>query len=175
MLIKTSDDKTQALETLEKLLERKDLTASQHKAIKKELWAMRAGIKGENEAAYELDFNFENSKNSILLHDLRLEVNGRVAQIDHLLITRALVGFVFETKNFGSGIKIEENGEFLRWNAYQKCYEGMPSPIAQNQNHALVLGRVFQKRRDAYTLRDEVKTITDTVCFSLKQCTYSTP
>jgi hypothetical protein len=61
---------------------------------------MPAGIKGENKAVYELNFNFENSKNSILLHDIRLEVNGRVAQIDHRLITRALVRFIFETKHF---------------------------------------------------------------------------
>ena len=145
MLIKESDSKQNSLDTLENLLERPDLSSQQKKAITKELYIMRAGIKGEQEAAYEINFHFKNSKNYILLHDLRLEVNDRIAQIDHLLIDRTLTAYVFETKHFGSGIKINENGEFLYWNAYQKNYEGMPSPIAQNQRHQTVLNDFFKQ------------------------------
>lgn len=64
---------------------------------------MRADIKGENEAAYEIDFHFKNHKNYIVLHDLRLEVNGRAAQIDHILLDRTLVAYVLETKHFNGG------------------------------------------------------------------------
>jgi len=144
MLVKLADDKIPALEELQSLLERPDLTAQQRKAITKELYMMRSGIKGEKEAAYELDFHFKNSKNYALLHDIRLEVKGRVAQIDHLLIDRTLCVYVFETKNFSSGIKINEEGEFLSWNYYKKTFEGTPSPIAQNQRHVSVLSDFFK-------------------------------
>ena len=144
MLVKEADDKQPAIDELQKLLERKDLSAYQRKAITKEINMMRSGIKGEKEAAYELDFKYKNAKNFILLHDLRFEVNGRVAQIDHLLIDRLLNVYIFETKNFSSGIKINENGEFLSWNNYQKTYEGIPSPLAQNERHLLVLNDFFK-------------------------------
>jgi len=144
MLVKEADDKQPAIDELQKLLERTDLSASQRKAITKEINMMRSGIKGEKEAAYELDFRYKNSKNYILLHDLRFEVSGRVAQIDHLLIDRCLNVYIFETKNFSSGIKINENGEFLSWNSYQKTYEGIPSPLAQNERHLLVLNEFFK-------------------------------
>jgi len=146
MLIKEADDKQPAIDELQKLLERTDLRASQRKAITKEIHIMRAGIKGEKEAAYELEFTYKNLKNSILLHDLRLEVNGRTAQIDHLVIDRALFVYAFETKSFSSGVKINENGEFASWNSYRKCYEGIPSPIAQNQRHIEVLNDFFKTK-----------------------------
>lgn len=144
MLIKSADDKTPALETLQNLLSRPDLTTKQKSAISKELNIMRAGIKGEKEAAYEIDFHYGRSKNSILLHDIRLEVDGRVAQIDHMLVNRVLEVFILETKHFSSGIKINDDGEFLRWNHYKKTFEGMPSPIAQNQRHISVLKDFFK-------------------------------
>lgn len=46
--------------------------------------------------------------------------------------------FVLETKHFRDGLKITEEGEFLRFNGYTKRYEGMPSPIAQNERPSLV-------------------------------------
>jgi len=145
MLLKAADDKSPAIETLQQFLDSSNLSATQRKAIIKELAIMRAGIKGEKEAAYELDFHFKDSKNSILLHDLRFEINGRVAQIDHLLINRILEVYVLETKHFNSGVKINELGEFVSWNSYKKCYEGIPSPIEQNERHIDVLREVIKK------------------------------
>lgn len=145
MRLKAADDKSSAIETLQQFLDSSNLTTAQRKAITKELAILRAGIKGEKEAAYELDFHFKDSKNSILLHDLRFEVNGRVAQIDHLLINRILEIYALETKHFTSGVKINELGEFLSWNNYKKCYEGIPSPIEQNERHIDVLREVFKK------------------------------
>ena len=45
-----------------------------------------------------------------VIHDLRIECEGRVAQIDHLLIGRFLDIWVCETKNFSEGIAINEQG-----------------------------------------------------------------
>ena len=74
-----------------------------------------------------------------MIHDLRLEHGGRVAQIDHLLLNRFSEIYVLETKQFNSGIKITEEGEFLRWNDYRGNYEGMESPLLQNERHIAVL------------------------------------
>jgi len=80
-----------------------------------------------------------------IIHDLRLDVNGRMAQIDHLLLRRALNAFVLETKHFTAGLKITDEGEFLSWNPPTKTYEGMPSPLAQNERHVAVLGDAFEQ------------------------------
>jgi hypothetical protein len=141
MLLKLADNKEQQLRELERLLA---IAPADRKAkIEQELRFVRAGIKGEQESAYLIDFDFKNAKNTAVIHDLRLEINSRVAQIDHLLIHRTLNCFVLETKHFHAGIKITDDGEFLRWNDYKKTYEGMPSPLAQNERHMSVLADAF--------------------------------
>lgn len=113
--------------------------------IEQEIRLVRAGNKGEQESAYFIDFENAAHKNRVVLHDLRFEVKGRVAQIDHLMINRLLDVYVFETKHFNNGLKITEDGEFLRWNDYKKTFEGMPSPLAQNERHIQVLKDVFDQ------------------------------
>lgn len=137
MLLKSADDKSSQILQLEALLETAPPT--KRSLIEQELRNMRAGIKGEQEAAYLINFDLERSQNSVVIHDLRLEIQGRVAQIDHLLIHRTLNIFVLETKHLHAGMKITEEGEFLSWNAFKKCYEGMASPFAQNERHIAVL------------------------------------
>ncbi|HMT92093.1 nuclease-related domain-containing protein [uncultured Thiothrix sp.] len=144
MLIKTADDKNTDLVLLEKLLAYPNLTDIQKKNIEQELRFLKAGLKTEADVQYLIDFDFKDSKNYAAIHDLRLEVNGRVAQIDHLLINRTLDIFVLETKSFHAGLKINDKGEFLRWNDYKKTFEGMASPIEQNQRHLKVLQEVLE-------------------------------
>lgn len=149
MIIKSADDKSEQLNELEYLL---SVAPSILKPrIEKDLRALRAGIKGEAEAAYLIDFDLRNSKNTCVIHDLRLEFRGRVAQIDHLLMHRSLRFYVVESKHFHAGIKITESGEFLQWNAFKKTFEGMPSPFAQNERHVSVLREVFEKLIDLPT------------------------
>ena len=142
MIIKTPDDKSGALKELETLAAK---GYSQRGQIERVLREIRAGIKGEQEAAYLINFNYEKSQNTAIIHDLRLEIGGRVAQIDHLLLHRTLNIFVLETKHFHAGIKITEEGEFLRWNNYEKMFEGMASPLEQNVRHIAVLTDAFAK------------------------------
>lgn len=143
MIIKNADNKDTAIATLEALLVGAD--SKKQKLITDELRMMRAGIKGENESAYHIDFNFKKSEATEVIHDLRFEIGGRVAQIDHLLIHRTHRFYVLETKNFSHGLKINDHGEFLRWNDWKKCFEGMPSPVEQNRRHAAVLREVLEK------------------------------
>src|SRR5690606_15808502 len=78
-----------------------------------------------------------------VIHDLRLEINGRVAQIDHLLIGRMLEVYVLETKTFSTGITINEHGEFSL--PYEGKEIGIPSPIEQNNRHIRVLEDAFKE------------------------------
>jgi hypothetical protein len=137
MIIKNADDKSSQIQQLEDLLAAG--SGDQKTKITQELRNIRAGIKAEQEAAYLIDFDFGKSQNTLVIHDLRLDIGGRVAQIDHLLINRTLNIFVLETKNFHAGLTITEDGEFKSWNAFKKCHEGMPSPLAQNERHITVL------------------------------------
>lgn len=136
MLIKRSDDHAASLQALERMAQGAGTGA---RRAAEELRIRKAGLKGEAESAYLIDFEFARSPNWAVLHDLRLEHGGRVAQIDHLLINRWMDMYVLETKHFHAGVKITEDGEFLRWNAYRKTYEGMASPLEQNDRHIAVL------------------------------------
>jgi hypothetical protein len=141
MIVKRADDKSAALATLEALRLRAD--SNKKKFIEDEIRMMRAGIKGEQESAYHIDFDFRDSEITSVIHDLRLDWNGRVAQIDHLVIHRTHKFYVLESKSFSHGLKITDEGEFLRWNDWRKTYEGMASPIEQNRRHAEVLREVL--------------------------------
>jgi hypothetical protein len=139
MLIKEADDQSNAMAGLERLAAG---TGPEAKRAKTELRNRKAGLKGESESAYLIDFDYGNSPNWAVIHDLRLEHGGRTAQIDHLLINRWMEFFVLETKQFHAGVKITDDGEFLRWNNFDKHYEGMPSPLQQNERHIAVLSDV---------------------------------
>lgn len=142
MLIKQADDKSRDIQTLTELASRPNASPDTRQRIEQEIRNIRSGMKGEAEAAYEMEFHYATSKNWMLIHDLRLESDGRVAQIDHLLINRFLDIYVCESKRFGEGIAINEHGEFAAFYA-GKPY-GVPSPIEQNKRHMAVLEAVFK-------------------------------
>ncbi|KGQ19771.1 NERD domain protein [Lysobacter dokdonensis DS-58] len=140
MLIKSADDQSAFIAQLEHTANGQGPEA---KRAAEELRIRKAGLKGESESAYLIDFDFASGRNWAVLHDLRLERNGRVAQVDHVLINRMLEVYVLESKHFRDGLKITDDGEFLRWNGYKKTFEGMPSPLAQNDRHISVLRDVM--------------------------------
>lgn len=141
MIIKSANDKESDIATLQSLADRPDANPEIRNRIEQEIRNIRAGIKGEKEAAYEIDFYFGPSKNYTVIHDLRIEVAGRVAQIDHLIIGRFLYFWVCETKNFYEGIAINELGECSRF--YNHKPQGMPSPFEQVEKHIIVLRSLF--------------------------------
>lgn len=137
MLIKRSDDRSEEMAKLER--QSKTSTGNTAKYAARELAIRRAGLKGESESAYLIDFHFADSINWAVIHDLRIEYKGRTAQIDHLLINRWMECYVLETKHFRDGVKINDAGEFMRWNSFKHTFEGMPSPLEQNDRHIAVL------------------------------------
>jgi hypothetical protein len=142
MILKQADDKTPQITALESLLAHPRLPPDKKPGIEKELTLLRVGMKGEREAAYEIDFYSGAHKNRVVIHDLRLELNGRVAQIDHLVINRLMEVFVVETKHFSQSISINETGEFTAW--YNGKGSGIPSPLEQNKRHIEILRELFQ-------------------------------
>lgn len=140
MLIKEADDQTARLGELERVSAGAGPKA---KRAADEFRRLKAGVRGERNSAYLIGFEYERSPNWAVIHDLRLEHDGRVAQIDHVLINRWMDVYVLETKHVHAGIKITEEGEFLRWNKYRRTYEGMASPLEQNERHIQVLKHVM--------------------------------
>ena len=135
MILKTKDDIGPLVSQLDELLGRK-LTENQRRAIEEEKATVLAGAKAEAEAAYLIDFHLKDSDNWAVIHDLRLEHNGRVAQIDHLLIWSGLDVYVVESKGFRTKIRITHD----RWEVLRHSHwTGVPSPEAQNERHILVL------------------------------------
>jgi len=146
MILKSADDKLPSIAQLEVLLKTGRVPPDKTALVEQELRALKAGIRGEEESAYQIDFRLRDSKATMVLHDLRFELpDGRVAQIDHLLIHRSYRFYVLETKHFSHGVKITDEGEFLRWNDWKKTYEGIPSPIEQNERHVLVLQKLIER------------------------------
>ena len=163
MLIKSADDRSRDIETLDRLLHHPGASSETKSKIEQELRFMQSGLKGEADAAYEIDFHYEHSKNWVVIHDLRLEHGGRVAQIDHVLINRLMDLWVCESKRFGEGIAINDQGEcsaFFNGRPY-----GIPSPFEQNRKHCMVLtalcddGAVKLPTRLGFSIKPSIKSL----------------
>lgn len=161
MIIKQADDKQQQKNVLQALLAHPKADAATKKRIEQEIKNIQAGIKGEQEAAYEMQVHYGDGQNWMVIHDLRIEHGGLVAQIDHLLINRLLEVWVCESKHFSEGIAINEHGEFSAF--YGSKPYGVPSPIEQNNRHIVILQRLFDSgkvklpTRLGFTMKPELK------------------
>ena len=144
MQIKAADDVQPDIDALEALARRPDIDSRTRDRVEQEIRTIRSGAAGEREAAYEIEFEWGTSKNQATIHGLRIEVDGRVAQMDHVIINRVLDVWVCESKHFAEGVRINEHGE---WEAfYQGRPYGMASPIDQVRRQTAVLADVFTKR-----------------------------
>lgn len=141
MIVKPYRDRDADLQELERLSTRRDCSPGTRAQIEAECRKIRAGQKGERAAAYSIDFHLARRDDWAVIHDLRLEWLGRVAQIDHLLINRVLDVWVCESKHFSDGVAINEHGEFTAF--FQGRPRGIESPLEQNHRHVKVLDSVL--------------------------------
>jgi hypothetical protein len=141
MILKEQDDRWQDIGVLERLLKDPRCDSRIKGRIEDEIRKLKAGDRGERAAAHVLDTHFGKSANWHVLHDLRIEHDGEVAQIDHLLVNRLLDFWVLESKNFANGVKINDHGEFLTF--YENRPRGVDSPIEQNLRHLKILQRLI--------------------------------
>lgn len=144
MLIKEAASKAADFEILTSLLSHPGVDADRKNQIEKEIRTIRAGEKAEKEAAYLIEFEFGRSDDWLTLHDLRLEHEGRVAQIDHIIINRLLHIWVCESKRFSEGIAVNEHGECTAF--FNNRPYGIASPFEQNRMHCAVLKSMFEDR-----------------------------
>jgi hypothetical protein len=142
MLIKEKDSANRAIQQLETILQIPGLPQDTLAKAEKELKTLNAGNRGEADSAYFIDFYYRGKTNWAVIHDLRIEYGGNVAQIDHLMINRLPEFYVLESKRYAYGLKIEESGEFLYWDGHR--YQAMESPIEQNKRHVAVLGQLVK-------------------------------
>ena len=108
MLIKSADDKSKRLALLENLQKSSLLDTRQKDWLRTELRNLKAGIKGEQAAAFYLNGHYKDGQNNVLLHDLRFQLDDEVAQIDHLVINRTGYMVLIETKNYSGDLEVNE-------------------------------------------------------------------
>lgn len=141
MIIKQAASRNHDLEALNALLSSPQVDRLTKNKIIREIKNIQSGLQGEKEAAYQMNFHYADSKNWMIIHDLRIEHQGQVAQIDHLILNRCMEIYVCESKRFSEGISINEHGEFSAY--YQGKPYGIPSPIEQNNLHIALLKKIF--------------------------------
>jgi hypothetical protein len=143
VLIKAADPNTSVTE-LTALLRRRDLPLETRPWIARELKTEQRGRRGERQAQYEIEFHFGQRPDVVTLHGFRVDCAGRVAQIDHLILTRYLDIWLCESKAISGRIHINEYGEWEA--AYGHRSYGMKSPYLQAWNHLHVLADVFARK-----------------------------
>lgn len=137
MILKPREDSRETIDRLESLLGHPGADSHVKHQIEQQILNIRRGDLGESQAAFNIDVDFGQSPNWVVIHDLRLEHGGVVAQIDHLLINRVLDIWVLESKRFSGGIKIDERGECLTFSGNRPI--AVDSPIEQNRRHTKIL------------------------------------
>jgi len=144
MLIKSSDDKSSRLKLLAELQQSALLDTFQKNWLKSELLRQQRGWQGERDAAFYIDSWKKDSATHAVLHDLRLQVDDEVAQIDHLVVSRAQRFYLFETKCFNGQLHINERGEFSVEYPGERVF-GVPSPLEQSRRHERILSKVLDR------------------------------
>ncbi|MGB7605932.1 MAG: NERD domain-containing protein [Lutisporaceae bacterium] len=123
----------------------KKVVSDKKENIDRDIAFLKQGLDGEQNVAYELKNSFVPM---LILHDIRLEFNDYVAQMDFVLITHKFI-YVLETKKLNGDIEITRDGDFIRsfktnaGKVFKK--EGIYSPISQNTRHVTILKEMLTK------------------------------
>jgi len=141
MIVKPREDQANSIARLEALLGHPAATRHHVERIRQQIDSIIKGDLSESKAAYAIDVHFGGSNNWAVIHDLRIELDGLSAQIDHLIFNRLLDIYVVESKRLANGIKVLPNGECLTFMG--KVPIAIQSPIEQNKIHVRMLQRVL--------------------------------
>ena len=120
------------------------------------------GLRLEQDMAYFLDIEFEKYEDIIVLNDLKVEYNGKTAQIDHLVLTCYSAYFI-ESKSVAGSLSVDEYDKWTR--LYGNKVKHIESPLMQSKRHEKILFKLLndnvdmflgnalgiQKRLDSYT------------------------
>ena len=163
MILKPREDRNTSIASLERLMAHPAATRHDIVRLREQIDAIIKGDMSEGKAAIEMETHWGHSPNHIIIHDLRIEHDGLVAQIDHLLINRLLDVWVLESKRLANGIKVQDNGECLTFNG--RFPIAIDSPIEQNRRHVKMLERLFDSgavplpKRMGFTLKPKLRNL----------------
>ncbi len=106
-----------------------------------------AGNSHEKDVAYYLRREFADTKDILVLNDIRIEHAGERAQIDHLVLHPK--GFlIIESKSICGELKVNAQGEWSR--SYKDQWMGMSSPIRQGEIQAALLRDWLHTHRETF-------------------------
>lgn len=128
------------IERLQRLLDNLPVSHPKRRFIEADLYKLLRGRSGEKDVAYHLQFWYKDDPDVIVVNNLRLEFNGRSAQIDHLIAVPS--GFlVLESKFLPLKVIIEKNGSWYKTKIEKgkEIKEGMYNPAEQNSRHIAVI------------------------------------
>ena len=112
-----------------------------------------SGLYCEKQMSYVLKIQFEANKDILVFNDLKLEIDGRSAQIDHVVLTCYSAYFI-ESKSVRGEITVNEFGEWVRkWydSKFKKyCTAPMDSPLEQSKRHELVWCDIMRNNADMF-------------------------
>lgn len=101
-----------------------------------------AGRRAEEQMAFYLRRFFGASADVDVLNYLRIDLNGEVAQMDHLVLHPYGL-LIVESKSVSDSVQIGDDGQWKRW--FNKKPSGMPSPITQAKMQASLLRQLLEK------------------------------
>lgn len=140
MIVKERDATKNRIAYLE-TFEAPGMDSIQRQGLKQAAARLRADCTSDY-ACREIDSYFANSKDWLVIHDLRLAHEKRIIQINHLLISSALKFYIIDSRYLKNGLTLNENGQ---------CR-------VQHGNHSTPIASPLNKlNRDIRILRDIIK------------------
>lgn len=113
----------------------------------------KAGRNAEVQMAHYLLRFFGKSTTFDVLNGIRVEHDGEVAQMDHIVIHPFGI-IIIESKSVAGSVQIKDDGQWMRWSPkYNKPF-GMRSPITQAQMQCALLKDLLQanvKQQEAFS------------------------
>lgn len=113
-----------------------------------------AGRKAEEQMAFYLRRFFGVSADVDVLNYLRIDLNGEVAQMDHLVL-HPFGLLIVESKSVSDGVQITDDGQWMRW--FNRKPSGMASPITQTQLQGKLLKELLEKTVKQKGFFDQVR------------------
>lgn len=113
-----------------------------------------AGRKAEEQMAFYLRRFFGSSADVDVLNYLRIDLNGEVAQMDHLVL-HPFGLLIVESKSVSDGVQITDDGQWMRW--FNRKPSGMASPITQAQLQGRLLKELLEKTVNRKGFFDQVR------------------
>lgn len=104
-----------------------------------------AGDASEKQMAFYLKRAFGLASDLYVMNDIRIEFQGEVAQMDHVIVSRWGL-FIVESKSVSGSVHINSHGEWLR--EFKGSKQGMASPVRQAEMQSSLLKTYLQHHKE---------------------------